>query len=237
MGFRFRKSVRLAPGLRVNFGKTGTSLSVGGRGATTTISKRGVRNSISVPGTGVGYSTMTPWREPERKRRRPEWATAPAGASNNDVLPGFEAMLADLDEVVASLDQPIMELDKMLAAGVKAQNELTQFEQQMDGSTQEELATSCVQAVHTAKEALRSRQEALEAMRPFLGNVQQDMAGPVRLLVQNARGWAGALQDQRDLLEPRTQQVLAGTAPRVRQGFLVALGVTVGLVLWLFIVS
>jgi hypothetical protein len=102
MGFRFRKSVRLAPGLRVNFGKTGTSLSVGGRGATTTISKRGVRNSIGIPGTGISHSTMT-WQEPERKVRRPGRATAPS-ISNNEMMRPFDEMLASLDELEVSLE-------------------------------------------------------------------------------------------------------------------------------------
>ncbi len=41
MGLRFRKSVKIAPGIRVNFGKKGSSLSIGGRGATVNISKKG----------------------------------------------------------------------------------------------------------------------------------------------------------------------------------------------------
>jgi hypothetical protein len=125
----------------------------------------------------------------------------------------------------------------MLAAGVNVQNMLTQFEQEMATSTQEELAQSCAEAVLIAKEALRSRQEALEATRPFVVNVRQQVVESVRQLVGNVRGWAGACQEQTDLLAPIMQRALTETAPRVRQGFLVALGVTVGLVLWLFIVS
>lgn len=56
MGFRFRKSIKIAPGLRLNIGKRGTSLSIGRRGATTNISKRGVRQTFGIPGTGISYS-------------------------------------------------------------------------------------------------------------------------------------------------------------------------------------
>jgi hypothetical protein len=56
MGFRFRKSVKLLPGVRVNFSKSGTSLSVGGKGATTNFSKRGTRVTVGIPGTGISYS-------------------------------------------------------------------------------------------------------------------------------------------------------------------------------------
>ena len=57
MGFRFRKSVRLFPGVRLNFSTRGTSLSVGKRGATVNFSKRGTRLSLGIPGTGLSYQT------------------------------------------------------------------------------------------------------------------------------------------------------------------------------------
>jgi len=56
MGFRFHRSVRLIPGLRVNFSKSGTSLSVGGRGATVNFSKRGTKTTVGLPGTGLSWS-------------------------------------------------------------------------------------------------------------------------------------------------------------------------------------
>jgi hypothetical protein len=56
MGWRFRKLFRLAPGVRLNLGRGGiTSLSVGHRGATVNLGKRGVTGSVSVPGTGLSY--------------------------------------------------------------------------------------------------------------------------------------------------------------------------------------
>lgn len=56
MGFRFRKSIKIAPGVRVNVGKKGSSLSVGGKGATVNFSKKGTRTTIGIPGTGISYS-------------------------------------------------------------------------------------------------------------------------------------------------------------------------------------
>ena len=41
MGFRFRKSVKLAPGVRMNFSKSGASWTLGGKGASVGIGKRG----------------------------------------------------------------------------------------------------------------------------------------------------------------------------------------------------
>lgn len=57
MGFRFRKSIKIAPGVRLNIGKKGiSSVSVGGRGARINIGKRGTTASTGLPGTGLSYT-------------------------------------------------------------------------------------------------------------------------------------------------------------------------------------
>jgi hypothetical protein len=58
MGIRFRKSVRVAPGVRLNFGKKGlTSLSLGRAGATVNLNQDGAKTTVGLPGTGLSYST------------------------------------------------------------------------------------------------------------------------------------------------------------------------------------
>src|ERR1700746_3380266 len=58
MGFRFRKSIKILPGIRLNVGKKGiNSVSVGARGATTNIGKHGTHTTYSIPGTGISYRT------------------------------------------------------------------------------------------------------------------------------------------------------------------------------------
>ncbi len=39
MGFRFRKRIRIAPGLAINISKSGVSTSIGGKGSTINIGK------------------------------------------------------------------------------------------------------------------------------------------------------------------------------------------------------
>ena len=58
MGFRFRKSFKIFPGVRVNMGKGGfTSVSVGGRGLTYNVNKKGKKRiTAGIPGTGMSYS-------------------------------------------------------------------------------------------------------------------------------------------------------------------------------------
>ncbi|WP_295888191.1 DUF4236 domain-containing protein [uncultured Thiohalocapsa sp.] len=55
MGFRFRRSLRIAPGIRLNFGKRSMSLSLGPRGASVTIGGRGTHANVGLPGTGLSY--------------------------------------------------------------------------------------------------------------------------------------------------------------------------------------
>lgn len=65
MGFRFRRSVKIAPGIRWNFSKTGTSWSVGGRGFTTNFRKGRITRTVGIPGTGVSFrQDLTPGRRP-----------------------------------------------------------------------------------------------------------------------------------------------------------------------------
>ncbi len=55
MGLRIRKSIKIAPGIRLNFGKKGISTSIGGRGVGVTFGPTGTTTRIGIPGTGVSY--------------------------------------------------------------------------------------------------------------------------------------------------------------------------------------
>lgn len=58
MGIRFRKSIKIAPGVRVNVGKKSASVSVGGKGFRHTSSTTGKKTTtVGVPGSGLSYST------------------------------------------------------------------------------------------------------------------------------------------------------------------------------------
>ena len=53
MAVRFRKSITLAPGIRMNISKSGISYSFGARGASITTGKRGTYVNAGIPGTGL----------------------------------------------------------------------------------------------------------------------------------------------------------------------------------------
>jgi hypothetical protein len=72
---RFNRRVRIAPGVRLNFSKSGVSTSLGGRGLWYTLSRNGRRRTtVGLPGTGL-YMTRV-----SRAGTRAGGAPAPGGA-------------------------------------------------------------------------------------------------------------------------------------------------------------
>jgi hypothetical protein len=55
LGIRFRKSIKLLPGVRVNISRSGVSTTIGPRGASINISERGVYSNLGIPGTGISF--------------------------------------------------------------------------------------------------------------------------------------------------------------------------------------
>jgi len=96
VGFRFRKSVRVMPGVRLNLSKSGISASVGRKGATVNIGPRGTKTTVGLPGTGLSYSTA------KQFAARPGGGRNGAGQGGGQVngcvalfgLGGFVALLA-----------------------------------------------------------------------------------------------------------------------------------------------
>lgn len=57
MGLRFRKSFKVAPGVKVNLNKKSTSVTFGGKGMHHTVSSSGKKTTtVGIPGTGISYS-------------------------------------------------------------------------------------------------------------------------------------------------------------------------------------
>lgn len=57
MGFRFRKSIKIAPGLKLNIGKKSMGVSVGNKfGGVSYNTKTGAHARASAPGTGISYT-------------------------------------------------------------------------------------------------------------------------------------------------------------------------------------
>lgn len=73
MGFRFRRTIKVLPGVRLNVGKKGVSMSVGVRGAQMTFGKTGTRTTVGLPGTGLSYTDHQRRNaNPARRRQAPQ---------------------------------------------------------------------------------------------------------------------------------------------------------------------
>lgn len=71
MGLRFRRSVKICKGVKINFGKTGASLSVGTKGIHKTFHTSGrVTTTVGLPGTGL-Y-----WTETSNPKKRSSQSTS-----------------------------------------------------------------------------------------------------------------------------------------------------------------
>ena len=69
MGLRFRKSVKIAPGIKLNFARKSHSVTFGGKGFHHTISSTGRRTTTAgIPGTGISYSTSSGGKKTKSKK-------------------------------------------------------------------------------------------------------------------------------------------------------------------------
>jgi hypothetical protein len=55
MAIRFRRTINLFPGVRLNLSKGGVSISIGKRGVSVTMGPRGLHLNLGVPGTGLSH--------------------------------------------------------------------------------------------------------------------------------------------------------------------------------------
>ncbi|WP_295543365.1 DUF4236 domain-containing protein [uncultured Thiohalocapsa sp.] len=107
MAFRFQRTLRIAPGIRINLSKGGASLSLGPRGASVTIGRRGTHANVGLPGTGLSYRRRidTPAErgraERHRGRERREHARA-AARRRTDALAEVSLALGDRGELLAT---------------------------------------------------------------------------------------------------------------------------------------
>jgi tetratricopeptide (TPR) repeat protein len=59
MGFRYRKTIKIIPGVKLKLSKSGISTSIGRRGATVNIGHGSVKTTVAIPGSGMSYSKNT----------------------------------------------------------------------------------------------------------------------------------------------------------------------------------
>ena len=71
MGLRFRKSIKIAPGVKINLNKKSTSVTFGGKGVHYTSSSTGKKTaSVGIPGTGISYTQTTGQSSKQKKTNK-----------------------------------------------------------------------------------------------------------------------------------------------------------------------
>ncbi|MCP4500294.1 MAG: DUF4236 domain-containing protein, partial [Deltaproteobacteria bacterium] len=111
MGFRFFRRMKVAPGVTLNFSKSGISTSLGVRGAKYTVGPRGTRRTVGLPGSGLFYTEENRWGSSKsRGGSRGASSPAPPEPENKLELGFFDRLLTPENE-------------KELVAGCKAQVE------------------------------------------------------------------------------------------------------------------
>ena len=89
MGMRFRKSIKLGPGVRFNVSKTGVGISAGVKGARYSVHSSGRKTtSARLPGTGVYYMKQTGGHGSKATRKT---KAAPIQPSASHASPGLFA--------------------------------------------------------------------------------------------------------------------------------------------------
>lgn len=106
MGLRFRRSVKICDGLKLNFGKTGMSMTVGSGPLKKTFNTNGnVTTTVGIPGTGI-YWTDTERRGSRNSRRAQttQQARSPLLSQQDDyqVAPAVDSYFTQNDVVEIS---------------------------------------------------------------------------------------------------------------------------------------
>ena len=79
MGFRFHRSIKLLPGVRINLSRRGVSTTIGMRGASVNVGPRGTYLNTGLPGTGISSRTRLDSPEaPEAREQVAEVEDSPA---------------------------------------------------------------------------------------------------------------------------------------------------------------
>lgn len=114
MGWRFRKSIKILPGVKLNLGTKNASVSIGGFGVHRTYSTSGrVTNSVSIPGTGLYYTSSSSSRSRGRSSSRSRSYSASQPEYNNYTAPAVQQTPAEPPVDVEAIRESIESIYKV----------------------------------------------------------------------------------------------------------------------------
>lgn len=84
MGFRYRKSIKIAPGVKINLNKKSASVTVGGKGYHKTFNSNGqTTTSVNLPVKGLSYTDRKSTTSSKHKSTSAAGSSSPASSSAN----------------------------------------------------------------------------------------------------------------------------------------------------------
>jgi len=107
MGFRFRRTIKLLPGVTLNLNKTGVSVSAGVRGAKVTVGKNGVRQTVGLPGTGLSHTTYTKYGNNSAPRVS-SYAPSSGQSQTNISSPGAIIVIGLFLLIIFAVTKPLL---------------------------------------------------------------------------------------------------------------------------------
>lgn len=112
MGLKYRKSVKIAPGVRLNVSNKSTSISIGGNGFRKTYSSTGrTTTTVSIPGTGLSYSTSSKAskKAAEPKKKKPSIFRSIKDLASKPALLEWQNTLLEDNSTKLKLDRDQLE--------------------------------------------------------------------------------------------------------------------------------
>lgn len=115
MGLRFRKSIQILPGVKLNIGKSSIGVSLGGKfGGVSLNSKTGAQARASLPGTGLSYTTRlggnkkkSGEKKKELERRLKESEHLEETEKNKLLVQEYEAYIDAIRRVHIDCEDPV----------------------------------------------------------------------------------------------------------------------------------
>lgn len=185
MGLRFRRSVRLFPGVRLNFSGSGISTTIGVRGMGVTLGAKGTYANVGLPGTGLSYRTRI---SPAPGKAQPDWEGSVTPSSIPQPDPPFHstAQTAGVEQIhsgsVSTMTSPgLGELKRLINEAALRRTVLTRAvssSEELVRSKERKLAFAqrFIIRLFTQKAVPRLTSELAQA-RSVLGDEQAELEG------------------------------------------------------------
>ncbi|MHA2920768.1 DUF4236 domain-containing protein [Bacillus cereus] len=87
MGFKFRKSIKVAPGVKINVTHKGVGVSAGVKGASISTGPSGSRITTSLPGTGISYEQRIGKKNGSKQRT----SSSASATQNTMTTPNYQS--------------------------------------------------------------------------------------------------------------------------------------------------